>query len=183
MNSTSRAERQGRPSSPLRFIGLFALLATVGFSIEIIPWVDAHVVEPFTHGIAALSAWVVRLFGGAAQAEGRVMRHAISGFAILIANGCTGLEAIILVAAAVGAYPASWRQKAWGLLWGAVGISVLNLGRVISLFYLGQYRRDWFDWAHLYAWDVLIILDGALVFLWWASRLPRRAAPSTRHST
>jgi hypothetical protein len=44
--------------------------------------------------------------------------------------------------------------------------------RVISLFYLGQWNRDVFEWAHLYVWQALIMLDVLIVWLVWVRTLP-----------
>jgi hypothetical protein len=43
---------------------------------------------------------------------------------------------------------------------------------VISLFYLGQWNRDVFEWAHLYVWQALIMLDVLIVWLVWVRMLP-----------
>jgi len=44
---------------------------------------------------------------------------------------------------------------------------------VISLFYLGQWDKQWFEWAHLYVWQALIMLDVLIVWLIWVRTLPR----------
>jgi exosortase/archaeosortase family protein len=45
------------------------------------------------------------------------------------------------------------------------------------LFYLGQWSKEWFDWAHLYIWQALIMLDALVVFLVWIRYLPQKATP------
>ena len=45
--------------------------------------------------------------------------------------------------------------------------------RVISLFYLGQWDFRIFEWAHLYVWQALIMLDVMIVWLLWVRTLPR----------
>jgi hypothetical protein len=45
--------------------------------------------------------------------------------------------------------------------------------RVISLFYLGQWDYQIFEWAHLYVWQALIMLDVLVVWLIWVRTLPR----------
>jgi exosortase/archaeosortase family protein len=59
---------------------------------------------------------------------------------------------------------------------GFAAIQVLNLVRIISLFYLGQWNRVWFDWFHLYLWQALIVLDALVAFLVWLRYLPRDRA-------
>ena len=49
----------------------------------------------------------------------------------------------------------------------------LNVVRVISLFYLGQWNLQVFEWAHLYVWQALIMLDVLVVWLVWVRMLPR----------
>ena len=50
---------------------------------------------------------------------------------------------------------------------------------MISLFYLGQWNLDVFEWAHLYVWQALIMLDVLIVWLVWVRTLPAdRIAPA-----
>ena len=163
-----------RRASLRRFLLAFAAIAMLGFAVEVIPWVDLRLVAPFLEGIAWTAGKLMRWGGSSAEVAGTIISQP-GVFAISIANGCSGLEAVILLGAAILAYPASWRQRAQGLLLGTFAIMALNLVRVISLFYIGQFSRDWFDWAHLYIWDILIMLDGLMVFLLWLRQLPAPA--------
>ena len=52
-----------------------------------------------------------------------------------------------------------------GLAAGIVAVQGLNVVRVISLFYLGQWNMQVFEWAHLYVWQALIMLDVLVVWL------------------
>ena len=83
------------------------------------------------------------------------------------------MEATIVLLAAILAFPATWKQKLVGLAAGILAVQGLNVVRVISLFYLGQWDRDWFEWAHLYVWQALIMLDVLIVWLIWVRTLPR----------
>jgi hypothetical protein len=47
---------------------------------------------------------------------------------------------------------------------------------VASLFYLGQWNANAFQWAHLYLWQALIMLDVLIVWLVWIRTLPRPAS-------
>ena len=113
--------------------------------------------------------------------SGRVLRVSVSGFAVSIEAGCNGVEATIVLIAGVLAFPASWRQKGLAILLGFIAIQLLNILRIVSLFYLGQWNLSIFEWAHLYLWPVLIMLDVLLVFalyLRWLSR----SDPSPEHA-
>jgi exosortase H (IPTLxxWG-CTERM-specific) len=92
---------------------------------------------------------------------------------VTILAGCNGIEAMIVLLAAIVAFPAPWKHKLIGLIVGVAAIQVLNLVRIVSLFYLGQWSPTAFEWAHLYVWQVLIMLDALIVFLVWLRSLPR----------
>ena len=109
-------------------------------------------------------------------------RSTRNGFAVSIEAGCNGVEATIVLIAAMLAFPAPWKNKLVGLAAGIVAVQGLNILRVISLFYLGQWDYKVFEWAHLYVWQALIMLDVLVVWLIWVRTLPGarddRAPPS-----
>jgi exosortase H (IPTLxxWG-CTERM-specific) len=88
-------------------------------------------------------------------------------------DGCNGVNVTILLWAAVLAFPAPWRMKAVGLAAGSLAIQVLNIVRFISLFYIGQYSASWFEFAHGYLWETLLMLDTMVVFWVWVRRASR----------
>lgn len=55
----------------------------------------------------------------------------------------------------------------------------------ISLFYLGQWNMTTFEWAYLYLWQALIMLDVFIVFLLWLKFAPqqRETAGATADSS
>ena len=128
--------------------------------------------EPWTIMLAKISTWLVTLFDGQVEATGRVMRSLTNGFGVSIEKGCNGIEATIVLVAAMLAFPSPWKYKIIGILSGFVAVQALNVVRVISLFYLGQWNMTAFEWAHLYIWQALIMLDVLIVFLIWIRLLP-----------
>ena len=161
-----------------RFAVLFAGLLLALFAFELTPPGQALVV-PWTALVADASAGVIRAFDSDAVAEGKTLYSRESGFAVTIEAGCNGVEAMLVLAAGILAFPAPWRAKAIGLAVGIVAIQALNLVRIVSLFYLGQWQRDWFEWAHLYVWQALIMLDALIVWLLWIRALPPAASQAT----
>ena len=161
----------------LRFIVLFGAIFSALFVAELMQPVDRHVIEPFTAAIAKVSVWLVGLFDSHVIAFGKELHSTRNGFAISIERGCNGVEAVIILVSAMLAFPAPWKNRLIGIGLGFAAIQVLNLVRIISLFYLGQWNRTWFDWFHLYLWQALIVLDALVAFLIWLRYLPRRDAP------
>jgi exosortase H (IPTLxxWG-CTERM-specific) len=159
----------------LRFLVVFLLLQAVLFGAELTPWAQQYFVLPWTSALAQISTALVTLFDGNVVAAGKVMRSTANGFAVSIEAGCNGVEATIVLLAAMLAFPAPLKNKLIGIAAGIVAVQGLNVVRVISLFYLGQWNFDLFELAHLYVWQALIMLDVLIVWLIWVRTLPRQA--------
>jgi len=151
----------------IRFILTFFLIVIVLLVAELSSPVQEAFVLPFTSAISHVSAWIMQAFDDQVRAQGKLIWDQASGFAVSIEAGCNGVEAGIVLVAAMLAFPASWRQRAIGIALGLLTVQALNLIRIISLFYLGQWNQTFFEWAHLYLWQALIMLDVLLVFLVW----------------
>jgi exosortase H (IPTLxxWG-CTERM-specific) len=162
-----------RKNRMLRFLVLFPIFLAVGFCGLLVPFLHP-VVTGFTRGLVEISAIVIRLFGGNATAHQVVLQNPSNGFAIEVLDLCNGDDVTVLLWAAILAYPASWLQKGKGLLAGTATIHVINFLRIISLFYLGQYDRQWFEFAHLYVWESLFMLLTLTIFWTWVRRISGR---------
>ena len=155
----------------LRFFVTFIALLAVLFGLELTPVAQRYFVVPWTDTLAAISARLVTVFDPTVTASGNVLQSG-SRFAVAIEAGCNGVEATLVLVAAMLAFPAPWRRKLTGLAVGIVTVQGLNVIRVISLFYLGQWNYRVFEWAHLYVWQALIMLDVLVVWLVWVRLLP-----------
>ncbi len=160
----------------LRFAFIFTTILLGLFTLELLPAGQHWVVMPFTRFVAALSAWVIQRFDAGVSVYDNILLDPASGFAVSIEAGCNGVEASLVLIAAMLAFPAAWRARLIGIGIGFLAIQAMNLLRIISLFYLGQWNKLAFEWAHLYLWQSLIILDVLVVFLIWLRYLPRRAS-------
>jgi len=161
----------------IRFFVTFVVLQAVLFGAELTPWAQEYFVVPWTNTLASISARIVTFFDPSVVAMGKVLQSTANGFAVSIEAGCNGVEATIVLLAAIVAFPAPWKYRLAGLAAGIVAVQGLNVIRVISLFYLGQWNLDVFEWAHLYVWQALIMLDVLIVWLIWVRTLPPLRAP------
>ena len=157
----------------LRFFLIFLAWQMSLFGLNMLGWVQQHLVLPWTALLARVCAHLVLWFDTTAAAAGKVLWNTVSGFGVSIEPGCNGIEACIVLFAAIMAYPASWRHKVIGIVAGFAAVQGVNVLRVISLFYLGQWNFQVFEWAHLYVWQALIMLDVLVVWLVWVRTLPR----------
>jgi exosortase H (IPTLxxWG-CTERM-specific) len=160
----------------LTFVALFVVLLGASFTLISLNWVNDHVVEPFTAGIAQVSGVTLDLLGQDVHRQGTILRG--RRFAVNIRNGCNGVEAMLIFLAAVLAFPAPWRARLLGLAVGVVAIQALNLVRVVALYLTGAYFPSWFDASHTVVWQTVVILFSVLLWILWANRLavPRERA-------
>lgn len=163
----------------LRFFLLFLGLQLSLFGLNMLSWVQQHLVLPWTALLARICAGLVVWFDDTAAASGKVLWNHVTGFGVSIEPGCNGIEACIVLFAAVMAFPSTWRHKLVGLLAGFAAVQALNVVRVISLFYLGQWNMAVFDFAHEFLWQGLIMLDVLIVWLLWVRAGARKGQAGT----
>ena len=159
---------------PLRFVLVFAGCLLFAFGVLLTPPVQSADVK-FSRTLVKVSHGLLLAFGGHATRDGAILR-APGGFAVEMRDGCNAVNVTILLWSALLAFPAPWKMKALGLVAGSAIVQMLNILRFISLFYIGQYSMTWFDFAHGYLWESLLVLDTMVVFWLWANRVARLAA-------
>jgi exosortase H (IPTLxxWG-CTERM-specific) len=155
-----------------RFLLVFVALLALMFGVELTPWAQTWLVTPWTDGVARVSGGLMRIFDQSITAHGNVIASTTDLFAVSIEAGCNGVEATLVLLAAMLAFPAPWSHRMRGIVIGLVAVQLLNIVRVVSLFYLGQWNGVAFEWAHLYVWQALIMLDVLLVWVMWVRWSP-----------
>ena len=164
-----------------RFLLLFCGVLGGLFAIEMLKPVQEVVTQPFTEILATISTALILPFDDTVIAQGRILRDATTGFAVSIEAGCNGVEAAIVLIAGIVAFPATIQNKVIAIVAGFFFVQALNIVRIISLFYLGQWNYTVFEWFHLYLWPVLIMLDVLVVFaiyLQWLGKRHPEAEPA-----
>src|SRR4029079_12877154 len=94
----------------IRFFVLFVVVLAVLFGLELTPWAQQWFVVPWTNALAAISTSIVTMFDPNVMASGKVIRSATNGFAVSIEAGCNGVEATLVLLAAMLAFPAPLRD-------------------------------------------------------------------------
>ena len=152
---------------------IYFLVLALLFGIETTPWAQSFTVGTWTQFLADFSGGLMQMFDDRVVVQGSDIRNGQTGYAVSIKSGCNGVEAAMILAAAILAYPAPWLKKLTGMVIGVLVIQVLNVVRIISLYYLGAWSQKALDIAHLYVWPGLIILDALVIFLLWIHWLGR----------
>ncbi len=113
----------------LRFGAIFAVIVLALFAGELTPPGQMYVVDPWTSSVAQAATWVAKAFDSNVAVRGATMYSTTNGFAVSILAGCNGLEAMIVLIAAILAYPSPWKHRLVGIVAGVAAIQVLNLVR------------------------------------------------------
>lgn len=150
------------------FLLKFIVLLIVFEVPLLVPWIDQNIVRP-------LSAWIADAAGiilGALQQHVVLNGTVIASpcFSVNIQNGCNGLETVLFLLAAVLAFPARAAQKAIAVAAGIVLIQVINLVRVVTLYWLGCHKPEWFASFHLAVWQTIVFATAVLFFAAWSRR-------------
>jgi exosortase/archaeosortase family protein len=148
----------------VRFLGTFMLLAVPLYALIYLK-ADFRWAQ---ESVAAQVAWLARLVGAPAVAEGYLVK---SGNVILeIVDACVAWKDIFAFAALIIAVPRRGvRGKLWGILAGAVLIYSVNILRLLTVLLVALRWPGMADLVHSLLWKFGMI--GFLLFLWivWLS--------------
>ena len=152
-----------------RFIVLFLVILVGSFAM--IAWnpVNDRLIVPYTSQIAKVAGTTLDWMGEQTTVTGTLITS--TTFAVDVRNGCNGVEAMLILVAAILAFPAPWKARLAGVGVGTVIIQVLNLVRIDTLYLLGKYRPELFEIFHNAIWQVAIVLVAVATFFEWSRRI------------
>ena len=145
----------------LGFVGVMALFYV--FTIQ--PFYIENIQQPVSSFFASVTAGILNVFGQEATAKG--MDIISPAYSLSIKKGCDSIAPIMLVVTGVLLFPAEWKKKIIGIGIGIGALFLLNLIRIISLYYIGIHAPDLFEFMHVEFWQVVFIGLAILYFFYW----------------
>ena len=153
----------------IRFLALFALIFGILYLVfGIAPGVRLGIIKPYTELLARAVTAIVNIFGAAASVNDTQVLSARAS--IDIEMGCDGVEASCLFLAGVLAFPTSWRARLIGFAIGVPLIHLINLARLVGLYYTGVYFPGIVEELHVYVAQTLVILLSTVLLIIWLER-------------
>ena len=152
-------------SSLKRFLAIYLILTGIFFlliSLEPVRRV-VDINGLYTEFIVLVTSKTLLLLGIPVEYKGHILE--LSSFALDIRFGCNGLEAVIIYSVAVLPFPTVWKKRALGILFGFIGIQVVNVLRIVLLALIAVYHMDIFEIAHLYVFQGIMIVVSFGIFL------------------
>lgn len=156
-----------RQSIPLKFLSVFALSLIAFYSLYGLPAVQQYIVIPATNIQVQLSSWILNILGQDTWIDQGVIYA--SGVALNVKAGCDGIEPTAFFIIGVLLVPLSWRSKLVGLAVGIIVLQLLNLIRIIGLFFAKVYWPSSFDVLHLHGGFTLFFVLTIIIWMIWAN--------------
>jgi exosortase/archaeosortase family protein len=169
----NRSDAIGGKRPIFQFVAVFVLLMGAFYASTFIPAMEKDYLPRLQRANAIVSTGILNLFGE--DATSRETNINSLRYSISVAHGCDAIEPIALFVAAVLAFPTRWTPKLPGLLIGTLILAVMNLVRIVSLFYTGIHWPTAFETMHVDVWQpAFIVLSLFFWVLWalWATRPP-----------
>jgi len=156
-----------RQSIPLKFLLVFVLSLIAFYSVYSLTAFQQYVVIPATNIQVRLSHWVLNIFGQNTWIDQGVIYA--NGVALNVKAGCDGIEPTAFFIIGVLLVPLSWRSKLVGLTVGIIVLQLLNLIRIIGLFFAKVYWPSSFDILHLHGGFTLFFVLTIIIWMIWAN--------------
>ncbi|RME41430.1 MAG: hypothetical protein D6788_01240 [Planctomycetota bacterium] len=176
----------GGPASPkrpaLRFVITLVVLLAVFNYVYYVAFVRHHWLDRYLEGSATIAAAVLNVCGEQVTAQGTSVTS--SRFTMQVAPGCDAIQAVALFAFAVLAFPARVRfgMKLLAALVGSVLLLIINMIRIISLYYVGVYLHAHFETIHIDVWQTAFIFLPIFFWLAWIWKVFHGTSQTPQHA-
>lgn len=124
------------------------------------------VLTPLTPGTTGILVMLLHGIGIDVVRHGTILVHS-GGFAARIVYGCTGVLPVIMFIGCVVAYSRRWPDIVAGMVFGVPLLWMINMLRLVSLFYLGVYHPQMFALAHEVVWQGILAMTFIALWLSW----------------
>jgi exosortase H (IPTLxxWG-CTERM-specific) len=183
-DATDASETTGRAPGPpagsdyqapwFRFALVFSALAIGSEILYYVVALESEVFTSYLAGIARISGWFLNFSDPEIVVD--KIRISSRAFSVRVAQGCDAIQVCTLLASAIIAFPLPLRAKLRGLVVGVGTLQVLNLMRVVTLFWIGEHFESVFQVSHEVLWPGFLIVSTIVIWIFWV-RYESQPAP------
>jgi len=161
----------------IRFLLIFLALY-VGLNTLYGLWISSNgnQADQATLLVTNQTSWLLNRFGEATHTRLKEGAPTVSilkdsRVALSVFEGCNSINVMIVFVAFLFAFMGSWKSMAWFLPLGLLIIYLANLARVVLLYYVAEYWRQYFYYVHKYAFTAIIYLIVFILWWWWIEKI------------
>ncbi len=116
----------------------------------------------YSRGVVILTSRILGTLGIPCTSQGSILK--LPSIALDVRFGCNGLEAVLIFAIAVIAFPAKWEKRMIGIVGGFMVLQGINVLRIVSLAYSAIHFKNLFQYVHIYVAQGLMIAVALGIF-------------------
>ncbi len=152
--------------SPLvRFTASFFVLL-LGFSVLSAATALQNHLHMAEVGLAGAATWIAQCLGSAAEVvNGNTIT--VGTLSMNINHECTGVFVLFVLASFIAAYPARISAKAIGIVIGVVGLTLVNVIRIVTLVRVVEFYPGLFTYFHEYVWQGAFLMLVTVYAMSW----------------
>jgi exosortase/archaeosortase family protein len=174
--SDGAAQQQLPPQPPgrdpwLRFALTFGALALLSEVVYYGVALESGAFRRYLEILAEISGVILSRISEGIQVRGTLITGKL--FSVEIARGCDAYRICALLAAAMLAFPARWRDKLIGLALGLLWLNSLNFVRIVGLYLIGGLYYPEFHRAHVIYFPVFLIAATVAAWIVWVRWVTR----------
>jgi exosortase family protein XrtM len=153
----------------IRFAVVFTLVAGALLTLYSFPYAEHGFREDFFSRYLAAYARVAGFILGAFDSGAHVVGNDIVGRVTLtVAKNCDAMDVSLLFTAAILAFPARWSRRLFGIVVGVAMLTVLNVFRIVSLYFVDVHWPAAFELVHAEVWPLAMVVSAVAAFLFWS---------------
>ncbi len=163
-------------SPVLKYLGGFVGLLAIFYAIYSSSFFETWILGPFLNVQTSISSVILNIFGMGTTADGSMLIGRLTS--LNVAKGCDGMEASALFLIGVLLMPFTWRNKMAGLAAGVGVLFLLNIVRIIGLYFAKIYWPSAFETLHIHGGFALFTIVAILLWAGWAGWAMKREKPA-----
>lgn len=145
------------------FLIKYILVIISYYLLLLIP--NNYILEQYLRSTAFFSSIIINWFTEGVRQVGDVIMG--NTFSVQISYGCEGTEPMLLFIAGVLAFDTTIRKKVIGVISGIVILYILNLIRIVILFFAGSNNVELFVALHDIYLQLTLVLIAIIMLLYW----------------
>tara|TARA_B110000459_G_scaffold36168_1_gene38492 strand:+ start:1464 stop:2021 length:558 start_codon:yes stop_codon:yes gene_type:complete len=83
---------------------------------------------------------------------------------VIVGRGCNAVELFALFAGFILVFEGNWKHKIWFIPLGILFIHTLNVGRILSLIFIGTVSKSLLEFNHKYTFTIVMYI---ITFIGW----------------